>query len=387
VSDTARGSALIISASALKAWARDVFLHEGLSAEDADLVADVLVRADLRGVESHGVIRIPVYVRRLRRGLINARPAVRIVGEQGAVALVDGDNGMGQVVAAAAMKEAIRRARQYGVGVVGCRNSNHFGMAAYFAMQALPHGMIGVALSNAPAAMPPWGGAVPYLGTNPLAVAVPSRGEPAIVLDMAMSVVARGKIILAAQQGAPIPPDWAVDAKGQATTDPLQALRGAVLPFGGPKGYALAVIVEVLAGVLTGAAFGPHVGRLYENSWSPQRLGHLLAAVQVESFLPLDVFLERIDQLIREIRGVPPAAEGGRVYLPGEREWLTEQTRLREGIPLAAAIVDELRALTEEKGLPKLVMGEEIPERVRKEAVNGRGGEVPAKEDGERRLG
>jgi L-2-hydroxycarboxylate dehydrogenase (NAD+) len=155
VSDTRREPALIISADVLKAWVRDVFLHEGLSEKDAELVGDALVSADLRGVESHGVMRIPVYVRRLRQGLINARPAVRVVREQGAAALMDGDNGMGQVVGAAAMKEAIRRARQYGVGVVGCRNSNHFGMAAYFAMQALPHGMIGVALSNAPATMPP----------------------------------------------------------------------------------------------------------------------------------------------------------------------------------------------------------------------------------------
>ena len=354
MSDTRREPALIISADVLKAWVRDVFLHEGLSEKDAELVGDALVSADLRGVESHGVMRVPVYVRRLRQGLINGRPAVRVVREQGAAVLMDGDNGMGQVVGAAAMEEAIRRARQYGVGVVGCRNSNHFGMAAYFAMQALPHGMIGVALSNAPATMPPWGGTASYLGTNPLAVAVPARGEPPIVLDMAMSVVARGKIILAAQQGVPIPPDWAIDERGRPTTDPLQALRGAVLPFGGPKGYALAVIVEVLAGVLTGAAFGPHVGGLYESS-SPQRLGHLVAAVHVESFLPLDAFLGRIDQLVREIRAVP-AAEGGRVYLPGEREWVTEQTRRREGIPLASSIVEELRVLGEEIGLPMFSM-------------------------------
>jgi LDH2 family malate/lactate/ureidoglycolate dehydrogenase len=345
-------SSFILSADALRNWTKGVFVHEGLSEEDAALVADALVRADLRGIESHGVMRIPIYVKRLRLGLINPRPSIQIIREQAAVALVDGDNGMGQVVATHAMREAIRRANAYGIGVVAVRNSNHFGMAAYFAMQALPHGMIGLALSNAPATMAPWGGSRPYLGTNPMAVAIPSQAEPPIILDMAMSVVARGKIILAAQQGVPIPPGWAINERGEPTTDPVQALAGAVLPFGGPKGYALAVIVEVLAGILANAAFGPHVGGLYGNFSSPQRLGHFLAALNVRAFLPLDLFLERIDQLIREIRAVPPTAEVDRVYLPGEPEWLTEQRRRREGIPLPPEVVQELRVLADEIKLP-----------------------------------
>jgi LDH2 family malate/lactate/ureidoglycolate dehydrogenase len=259
---------------------------------------------------------------------------------------------MGQVVAARAMEEATRRARQRGVGLVGVRNSNHFGMAAYFAMQALRHDMIGVALSNAPATMAPWGGARPYLGTNPMAIAVPAGDEPPIVLDMAMSTVARGKIILAAQEGLPIPEGWAVDPDSEPTTDPARALEGMVLPVGGAKGYGLATIVEILAGVLVGAAFGPHIGALYDNFTSPQRLGHLLGAIDVQAVDAAERFKGRMDRLIREIRAVPRARHIERIYLPGEIEWLAEHRRRQEGIDLHPQTVQALATVADDLGIP-----------------------------------
>jgi LDH2 family malate/lactate/ureidoglycolate dehydrogenase len=346
-------STVRVSADDLRVWTKAIFESVGLPEADAALVTDALVSADLRGVDSHGVTRVPIYVKRLRLGLIEPRPSIRLAGDHGAVAVLDGGNGMGQVVASRAIEEAIRRASQHGVGLVGVRNSNHFGMAAYFAMQTLEHDMVGVALSNAPATMAPLGGARPYLGTNPLAIAVPAGDEPPIVLDMAMSTVARGKIILAAQEGVPIPEGWAVDSDGEPTTDPGKALEGMVEPMGGAKGYGLATMVEVLAGVLVGAAFGPHIGALYDNLTSPQRLGHLLAAIDVQRFDAADRFKERMDRLIQEIRAVPRARHVERIYLPGEIEWLTEQRRRQEGIELHQQTIRALEAVADDlEGTP-----------------------------------
>lgn len=345
-------SPLRVSAADLRYWTRAVFESVGLPEPDAAVVTDALVSADLRGIDSHGVMRVPIYVKRLRLDLIEPRPSIRLAGDRGTVAVLDGGNGMGQVVAAQAMEEAIRRARQHSVGLVGVRNSNHFGMAAYFAMQALEHDMIGVALSNAPATMAPWGGARPYLGTNPLAIAVPAGDEPPIVLDMAMSTVARGKIILAAQEGTPVPEGWAVDTDGEPTTDPARALAGMVLPVGGAKGYGLATIIEILAGVLVGAAFGPHIGALYDNFTSPQGLGHFLGAIDVQAFDTADRFKGRMDRLIQEIRAVPRASQVERIYLPGEIEWLAELRRRREGIDLHPQTIPALQTVADDLRIP-----------------------------------
>lgn len=341
-----------VPADDLRMWTRAIFERVGLPEPDAAVVADSLVSADLRGVDSHGVIRVPIYVKRLRLGLVEPRPSIRLARDHGAVAVLDGGNGMGQAIATRAMEEAIRRAKQHGVGLVGVRNSNHYGMAAYFAMQALRHDMIGVALSNAPATMAPWGGARPYLGTNPMAIAVPAGDEPPVVLDMAMSTVARGKIILAAQEGLPIPEGWAVDPNGEPTADPARALEGMVLPVGGAKGYGLATIVEVLAGVLVDASFGPHIGALYDNFKSPQGLGHLLGAIDVQTFDGVDRFKGRMDRLIREIRAVPRARSIERIYLPGEIEWLAEHRRRQEGIDLHPQTTRALETVADDLGLP-----------------------------------
>ncbi len=324
----------------------------GVPHGDADIVADSLVEADLRGLESHGVMRMGIYVERLELGLANATPKVAVLEETPASVLLDGDHGLGAVVGVQAMDLCLRKAETAGVAMAGVRNSTHFGAAAYYAMQALPRNMIGIAVTNAPATMPPWGGRRPYLGTNPVAVAVPAGQELPVVLDMATSVVARGKIILAEKLGQSIPLGWAVDPAGKPTTDACRALEGAVLPVGGPKGYGISLIVDVLAGVLMGAPFGPHIGNLYGNRTEPQRLGHAFGVINVAAFAGVERFKAEMDQLIHEVK-IQPRAEGvERIYLPGEIEFEAARERGQRGIPLPEEVWQMLVDLGRKWGVP-----------------------------------
>jgi LDH2 family malate/lactate/ureidoglycolate dehydrogenase len=334
-----------IAAEQLRATCITILEKAGLPPGDAANAADCLVQADLRGVDTHGVIHLPMYVRRIKLGLTNPHPRLVILRETAATALLDGDHGLGQVVALRAMEQAIALAERSGVGLVGVRNSTHFGMAAYFAMMALEWDMIGLVVNSGRAAMPPWGGSEARIGNNPIAIAVPASQERPIVLDMAMSVSARGKIKRALRQGGPIPADWATDRFGQPTTDAAQALAGFLNPLGGPKGYGLALINGLLAGVLMGGAFAWEMGSLYDDLDRPQRVGHLLAAIAIDSFMPVAEFKARIDELVREIRGCPPAPGIERVYLPGEIEFECHEQRSRDGIPLPEALWSELREM------------------------------------------
>lgn len=338
-------------ASRLKGFCSVILQKAEIPPAEADLIAESLVRANLRGVDSHGVARMAIYVKRLRKKLVNPNPMINILRETPAMAVMDGDNGPGQVVAARAMELAMAKARESGIGLVGVCNSNHFGAAAFFTMMALREEMIGMALSNAPATMAPWGGRSPYLGTNPISVAVPAGEELPIVLDMATSVIARGKIILAAQKGECIPSGCAIDTDGEATTDAARALDGCVLPFGGPKGSAISLLIDVLAGVLTGAAFGPHIGDLYRNVECPQCVGHMMGAIDISWFSDIHTFKKRIDQMIRELKSVPPAKGVSEVLLPGEIEMCIERQREAEGIPLTSEVIDDLRNLALDYGV------------------------------------
>ena len=340
------------SSSQLKRFCSAVLQKVETPPTEGDLIAESLVQANLRGVDSHGVTKMTIYVKRLRKGLVNPNPMINILRETPAIAVVDGDNGAGQVVGARAMELAIAKARESGVGLVGIRNSNHFGAAAFFTMMPLRKEMIGVALSNASATMVPWGGRSSYLGTNPISVAVPAGQELPIVLDMATSVVSRGKIILAAQQGESIPAGWAIDSDGEVTTDAARALEGSVLPFGGPKGSAISLLIDVLAGVLTGAAFGPHIGDLYRNMERPQCVGHMMGAIDISWFSDVGVFKNRIDQMIREIKSVSPAKGASEVLLPGEIEARIQQQREVTGIPLTPDVINDLYRLGLEYEVP-----------------------------------
>jgi len=311
--------------------------------------ARVLVAADLRGIESHGVSRLAVYVKNLRSGRFNATAELS-VRVSGATAQVDGQNGLGAFVAAEAMQVAIGLARDFGVGAVAVRNSTHFGMASCYTEMAVKEQMIGIALSNTPSAMPPSGGSTPFFGTNPLAFSFPAAGDP-IEIDMSTSVVARGRVIAAARDGEPIPEGFALDADGRPTTSAVRALAGTLLPAAGPKGYALALAVELLCAVLTASPWGPDVGYMYDEGTEPIGISHFLIALDVRRFLEWEDWLSLTQRLrtdIKAVRRVPGMEE---ILLPGERRARTMRERMTEGIPLPETVARELQDLGQSLGV------------------------------------
>jgi LDH2 family malate/lactate/ureidoglycolate dehydrogenase len=311
--------------------------------EDASIVADGLVQSNLRGVDSHGVMRVGIYAKRLKMGLVNPRPEVKIVRESAATLLVDGDNGMGQVVGVRALELGLDKVKHSGGVYVGVRRSNHYGAGAHYVQRAVAQDVVAFAYSNAPPTMAPWGGVDPYVGTNPYAFGVPAGGHPPIILDMATSIVARGKIILAAERGESIPAGWAIDKHGNQTTDAQEALQGSVLPFGGPKGYALSLMIDIMAGALTGAGFGPSVNSLYDNFEEPQDVGAFFQLIDISQFGNPAAFKANIDRMIEEIKSSRRAPGTEKIFLPGEIEYRTEDQRLASGIPVEATTVAELR--------------------------------------------
>ena len=317
------------------------------SARTHGVVADSLVRANLEGTDSHGVSRMGIYTARMREGRISARPDVKIE-HSGSVLRVDGGNGLGQVASYHALKAAFPVAREAGIAGVGVRNSNHFGTAAYYCQMAIREGMSLIAMTNSPPGIAPWGGKKAYFGTNPIAFGFPTRREPPVIVDMSSSVVARGNIINAAREGEPIPEDWATDEEGKATTDAEAALKGAVLPLGGAKGYALALAVEVMSGVLSGAAFGSQVNNLYRDGDSAANVGHSFIVLDVSKWIDLEEFYGRMEKLLEEIKATPHAPGVEEILYPGERRYATHQEKMQGGIPLPSAVREELEKLGRE---------------------------------------
>jgi ureidoglycolate dehydrogenase (NAD+) len=330
------------AAADLRAFCVQALERAGAKPNDAAVIADGLIAADLRGVHSHGALRVGIYVDRLRAGSINPGAELRILRDSGAVVVADAQAGPGIAMAARAMDLAIARSQTHGIAAVSVRNANHCGMLGFFAMRALPAGAVGVAASNGDSLVAPWGARAKFLGTNPLAVAVPAREEPPVVLDMATSVVAHGRVKGAADRGEAIPSDWAVDAAGRPTTDPLLALAGALLPFGGFKGSGISILIDLLAGLLPGGRSGPEIVPLYQRLNEPQGIGQLFIALHVAAFDSLDAFTRRVDETVRKIRALPPAAGSARVILPGELEHLRAQDYQARGIPLPSDAVAEL---------------------------------------------
>lgn len=320
-------------------------------ADDAREVSGCLTKAELRGVDSHGMVRLPVYSRRLQAGVVNARPVIQRLASGTAAALIDGGNGLGPVVGARAMEAALDLAREHGTGFVGVRNSNHFGPAAYYVEKAVSRGCIGFAISNAPPNMAPFGGRTRFLGTNPIAIGVPAGEEHPLIFDASTSVVARGKIIVAAHSKKPIPEGWAIDPDGYPTTDPEQALAGAVLPFGGPKGSAISFIIDIFCGVLTGAAFASHLNTL-EDLTAVQNIGHVFAAVRTDVFVPDAEFRKRMDAILKMLKASPAARDGAeRVLVPGELELAHEARHRQQGIAVSRPIATQLANLGAELGV------------------------------------
>ena len=333
----------------LREFTRQAFTKAGVPADDAEVVTDNLIEANLRGVDTHGITRLlAIYVKRLRAGIVNARPDIKIVAESPAAITVDGDNGLGAVVATWAMREAIRRASEAGACWAGVRHSNHFGATAYFTMMAAAEDMVGIGMTNGPAAMAPWGGARAYMSTNPISFAVPGEDQP-VVFDMATSVAARGHILLASTKGQQTIPDgWALDKEGRPTTSTQAALEGTVTPMAGYKGYVLSMMIDILCGCLTGSAFGPHLGPLYGQFERPQDIGHLFGVIDVKRMVPVEEFKTRLGQMCREIKATPLAAGSSGIYIPGEIEAGKRARRLQEGIPIAEGVRREFLEVARE---------------------------------------
>lgn len=341
-----------VSEDLIKQFCTRVLILLGVPPEHADVITGNLIEADLQGVTSHGVVRFPIYVQRLHTGAVNPRPDVRIAHETITTAVIDGDNGMGQWVGVQAMQMAIRKAESGTCAFVSVRNSNHFGAASYYARMAVPHDMIGFSFTiGGINHMTPWGGAQAMLGNNPFSIALPAGQERAVVLDMACSTAARGKILVAAKDNAPIPSDWATGPNGEVTTDPVEALKGFMLPVGGPKGYSLTLVIGLLSTMLSGAAFGSEVTHMYEDFERPQNIGHLFGVLPIASFEPVEIYKRRMDKAIREVRDTPRARGVDRIYLPGEREELLAEEYRRSGIPIQMSVWTELQEVGRQYGV------------------------------------
>jgi len=339
-------SAILVPVRKLSGFCTSCLEKVGLPAAHARLTAENLIFANVRGVDSHGVIRLKIYVERIKAGGFKRKARPKIITEQPGSALIDAQAGMGSVAAMTAMKTAIAKARKTGAGFVAVHNSNHFGASAFYAMRALEHGMIGLALTNAGPTMAPTGGSAGRLGNNAMAVAVPAGRFPPIVLDMATGAAAWGKIFVAQKLQQKIPLSWALDKHGVPTDDPNAAAdQGLIQPFGGYKGYGLSFLIDVLTGVLSGGGFSTHIRTLYKEIETPSQIAHACAALRVDRFIPLRRFKQRVDELIHLMHACPAAPGVARIYVPGEIEHETEKRRRAEGVPVDDALCEELRGV------------------------------------------
>ena len=346
-------------ASSLKEFTASAFESVGIPRADAHTIAELMIEADLQGSEGHGIFRLPQYVRRIQAGGINVKPKIRVERERSAMALVHGDNGMGHLVMKFAAELAIEKARAAGSAWVGVRWSNHAGPASLYAKMPMRAGMVGMyfAVGNANH-LPPWGGVEMLLSTNPIAVAIPAGEEPPIVLDMATTVAAFGKVKTRAQRGEPMPEGWMIDREGRPLTDPKRMNEGFLLPLGGHeggyKGYGLALVFGILAGTLNGAAMGRDVVDFNADDASATNTGQAIVAMDISAFDDVDAFKSRVDSLSRDIRGSQRMKGFDRIWLPGEQSRAKYLERSRDGVPLPEPLLASLNQLGAKLGIGKL---------------------------------
>jgi L-2-hydroxycarboxylate dehydrogenase (NAD+) len=353
----------VFPVEALREFCTRVFLHLGVPKNDAMQAAEVLASADLRGIDSHGVARLHSYFDMLSEGRINPKPKIKVVRSTLSTATVDGDNGLGLVVGPQANRIAMDMAGKTGSGWVSVRNTNHFGIAGYYVLQALERDLIGWAMTNSTKLVAPLWGAERMLGTNPISIAFPGKEEPPIVVDMATSAAAYGKIEIARRRGEPIPEGWAIDSEGRPTTNPDDMVDGgALLPLGsdrdrgGHKGYGLAIMVDLLCGVLSGANWGPFAPPFALRQEIPKRsvgkgIGHFFGAMRIDGFIDGDSFKRQIDDYIRVFRATKPAPGTNGPLIPGDPEREMEQVRRKKGVPLILPVVEELRDISRKTGI------------------------------------
>jgi (2R)-3-sulfolactate dehydrogenase (NADP+) len=328
-----------VSMNELTGLVAEAFVCCGASQSMARAAAEALVAADAQGLASHGVSRVPLYCAHLRNGRTDGQAVPRVTRERKAACLVDAACGMAYEACALAVQEAVRRAREYGVGFAGVTNSNHFGAAGLHLRPVAEAGMVGLGFGNSPAAIAPWGGKTPLFGTNPIAAVFPRDGHPPLLIDLSLSGVARGKIMVAKNQGKPIPEGWALDKEGRPTTDPNAALEGSMMPAGGVKGAMLALMVELLCCALTGAAMGFEADSFFVDEGNRPRIGQAFLAIDPEALAGRAVYLERIETLIARMLADPG------VRLPGARRLELEAKARREGIPVPDALYGQIRSL------------------------------------------
>jgi LDH2 family malate/lactate/ureidoglycolate dehydrogenase len=342
----------LFPAQRVEAFCGDVLTKAGLSPEFSAIVTESLLCAELRGIQSHGVVRLETYIQRVEAGVMKISAPITTEMDAQAVALLNANNTFGQVAGYQAMKLAIDKAGQYGTGVVAVKNSNHFGVAAFYAMMAQKEDMVGCVLTNSSPAMAVYGTKTPMIGTNPIAIAIPAGDHFPIVLDMSTSVVARGKIRYAALTGHSIPLGWARDPEGKPTEDAKIALKGSLEPVGGVKGSALSLIIDLVCGILTNTILTGGVKTVTDMS-GPAMTGHFFTALNVSKFIDMKLFKANVDQVITNIKSLPPV-NGGQIYMPGEIEFNLSRKRMEEGIPLEAEVVHSLNAVASRYGAAPL---------------------------------
>ena len=345
-----------VRAADAKSFVEAILVANDTPPENAPIIANGLVGADLRGVDSHGINRIPSYMERIRQGVLDAKATPVTTQITPVVAQVDGRNGFGFVAAHAGMARAIAIAQEFGIGLVTVKHSNHFGMSAWVVQQALDAGLMSLVFTNSSPALPVWGGREKLMGVSPIACGAPAgRRGGAFILDMAPSIAARGKIYKAARRGEKIPSDWALDGQGKSTDDPNRALEGVMLPMGGPKGSALAIMMDVFSGVFSGSAFAGHVTNPYDPSREAD-VGHFIVAMKPDLFVDLEDFKSRMDYLYQRVVRSDKMAGVDRIYFPGEIEQITYEQRLKTGIPYVKAEIDALDKEAERVGTAKMVI-------------------------------
>jgi LDH2 family malate/lactate/ureidoglycolate dehydrogenase len=342
-----------ISATALQAFIARAFEAVGVSTTEAKVIAELMTRADVNGADGHGVFRLPQYIRRIKGGAVNIKPTIRVEREAAGMALVDGDNGMGHLVMRFATEKAIEKAKTAGTAWVGVKASNHAGPASLYASIPIEHDMIGLYLAVGNANhLAAWGGLDMLLSTNPIAVGVPAGTEPPIVLDMATTVAAYGKVKTSAQRGETMPEGWMIDRQGKPLTDPKRAGEGLLLPIGGYKGYGLALVFGLLAGTLNGAAMGRDVVDFNNDDTAATNTGHVIVAINVAMFRDIAKFKTSVDQLVRDIRSSKRLPGVDAIRLPGEQSHAKRLERTRLGIPLPPALATGLDQLAHELKIP-----------------------------------
>ncbi len=336
-----------IEYKAAEKFVYELFCKAGMNEEDAKWCSVTIVRANLRGIDSHGVLRVPIYFKRILCNAINQNPNIKVKQLAPAISLVDGDNAAGCVAARKAMEMAVENAEKAGIGMAGVINSNHFGTASEFAQIAVDAGMIGVAMTNVKPLITAPGVKKKLVGNNPIAIGVPTYNDFPFMLDMALSVAAEGKLILAASKGMEIPDSWASDPDGKPTTDPNAALKGFLLPIGGFKGLGLAYVVDILTGVITSGVFADKIKSMYADATKPSQIGHMMTAIKLEAFVDKDTMKQRMKSYHNYVVSAPVMAGAAPLCFPGEMEHNCEINRRIEGIPVSAEILNELNALAE----------------------------------------